>query len=93
MYSIIQGIVYPFTGVRWASVDDGGETVHERHSTDSYSEAGEQPEGGGPTTRSIEEYRPIETVYLPLSYSGNPGVNGVSYREGSRTPSMLSIYP
>ena len=26
--------------------------------------------------------RPFDTGYLPLSYSGNPGADGVSYREG-----------
>ena len=29
-------------------------------------------------------YRPIKTGFLSLNYSGNPGVNGVSYRSGTQ---------
>ena len=39
---------------------------------------------------------PFNTGCLPLSYSGNPGVNGVSHREGvlpDATPSELAVYP
>ena len=35
---------------------------------------------------------PFDTGYSPLSYSGNPGANGVSYR-GITHPSKLAVYP
>ena len=36
---------------------------------------------------------PFETVCLPLSYSGNPGVKQRISQGFSPTPSKLSVYP
>jgi hypothetical protein len=46
--------------------------------------AGRVPYRDSKLTRLLQESlgNPFDTGCLPLSYSGNPGVNGVSYREG-----------
>jgi CRP-like cAMP-binding protein len=35
-------------------------------------------------------FKPFDTGCLPLSHSGNPGVNGVSHREGCASNSCVS---
>ena len=77
----------PESGGSWLTVQlVGCDRYFKAHTAElDWVAAEKQPPATGPAWAVTRRY-PFDTVCLPLSCSGNPGVNGESYRGANGTP-------